>query len=71
MQTSIQNEEKGAQCGTCSGGVCPPECNDASEKSEEAKTEDGSGMQDEYALAVLIALVPALTMTLFNVMGLL
>ena len=54
------------KCVSC-GCACVPEVEDTTNASDVSEHHDG----EEAQFAVLLALVPAMTMTLFNMMGLL
>jgi len=56
-------------CQTC-GCSCAPETGAQEEQAPTASEEQTAAYHEETKLAVLIALVPAMTMTIFNLMGL-
>ena len=56
-------------CQTC-GCSCAPEAGAQEDQAPTASEQDAVAYHEETKLAVLIALVPAMTMTIFNLMGL-
>jgi len=68
-------EEKTCKCPQCGCTFTPSEeqgaSNGGGQKVDTSPTSDeDQGFGEETKLAVLIALVPAMTMTVFNLMGL-
>lgn len=62
------------KCAACGCSCNPQPMDDATPtdpvQEEEKTNDDASDYHEETKLAVLIALVPAMTMTVFNLMGL-